>query len=346
MPLYDASVPVRYTAPLIDYIQSQRPQWRDAALDAAGIDEVMLHDANAVLTLSQFEALWSAIRRLTGRSDLGFELGSRITENMHGALGTALKRCTNNHEVLQLFARYHRLVSSSFSFQYRHQGEQTEIIYRPVIGMSAATLRDFYEIHAVSLHVQLKARLQERLPAYDVYMPMEAPAHSARYRELRPARFHFSPMPLPEVRIVLDSSILDLPLAASTATSSAPSDDLSSLQGQPHKSSQWSAWVEMMLRETDGHQPTLEELAELLNVCAHTLARYLAREGQSFRTLSTQVRHQRACAMLGSGQHSITQIAYRLGYRDAANFSHAFRTFCGQSPSAFRGTQEANSTGA
>jgi AraC-like DNA-binding protein len=94
--------------------------------------------------------------------------------------------------------------------------------------------------------------------------------------------------------------------------------------------------VTMMLREASDGVPSLTELAHTLNLSARTLDRYLAREGSSFRELSTRVRHQMACELLRGGTLNITQIAYQLGYTDAANFTRAFRRQANCSPSDYR----------
>jgi AraC-like DNA-binding protein len=93
----------------------------------------------------------------------------------------------------------------------------------------------------------------------------------------------------------------------------------------------------LVLREAEGCQPTREELAELLNVSRATLVRRLAAEGNTLRELGNRIRHQRACTLLRNSGQAISQIAYRLGYGDVANFSHAFRALCGISPSDYRG---------
>ncbi len=99
----------------------------------------------------------------------------------------------------------------------------------------------------------------------------------------------------------------------------------------------WTGWVVMMLTEAEDSQPTLEELAGLLGISARTLDRYLKKVDSSFRDLAIEVRNGRAQKLLREGQLTISQIAYRLGFTDVANFSRAFRRANGASPSDFRG---------
>jgi AraC-like DNA-binding protein len=112
--------------------------------------------------------------------------------------------------------------------------------------------------------------------------------------------------------------------------------ELDALQGDIEQSRQWSGWIRMMLRESEACQPTAEELTELLGVDTHTLARALAKQGLSFREMAKQVRYEKACELLKDPNQPITQVAYRLGYSDCANFSRAFQTVGGVSPRTYR----------
>jgi AraC-like DNA-binding protein len=166
---------------------------------------------------------------------------------------------------------------------------------------------------------------------------MPVPRHVARYRELRPVRFHFGHLPLPEVRIVMDLALLDRRLLWTDPGAGAPAEAvLGKLQHGIRRATRWSEWVAMMLREAEGTQPTLAELAELLSVSTRTLTRYLANEGLTLRGLANDVRHRRACAMLKDTRQSVAEIAWRLGYGDPTNFSHAFRAATGISPRDYR----------
>lgn len=337
MPLYEATVPARYTLPLFALLHSEQPAWLDGALAACGIDEALLGEQDAMLEIAQFDSLWREMDRHTARSDLAFQLGRRIRLDMHGPLSQAMERCATVDEMLRLSSRYSRLITPSFAMHYRRQPGYGELIWRPAAGMSAILLRAFEEIHVVSLVTQLQHMLGERLQPFDSYFSMPPPAHLELYKALRPLRPHFgSGSPLPEVRTVLGSALLDMPLAVAGGGAAQGTRELDRLQGRFGQAQAWTAWVQLMLREAEHCQPTLAQLAELLNMGIHTLARKLEREGCDYRVLSNRIRHQRACEMLAESDAGVAQIAARLGYTDTGNFSHAFRKQGGMTPSAYR----------
>jgi AraC-like DNA-binding protein len=66
-----------------------------------------------------------------------------------------------------------------------------------------------------------------------------------------------------------------------------------------------------------------------------TLKRKLAEQGTSYTELLDRQRHTRALELLRTDA-TIEQVADRLGYSDAANFTRAFRRWTGKSPRALR----------
>jgi AraC-like DNA-binding protein len=66
-----------------------------------------------------------------------------------------------------------------------------------------------------------------------------------------------------------------------------------------------------------------------------TLKRKLAEEGTSYSDLTDQVQLGRAVSLRRSVL-TVDEIADRLGYSDAANFTRAFRRWTGKSPRAYR----------
>lgn len=99
------------------------------------------------------------------------------------------------------------------------------------------------------------------------------------------------------------------------------------------------ACVERLLDSAllDG-RPSLQHLAERLQVQPRTLQRRLAARGESFESLLRRTLQRRAEQLLGAG-HSVTSTAVELGYSDTAHFSRAYRAWTGRPPSsAIRGS--------
>lgn len=337
MPLYEPVVHARYAELLLNALRPAPPGVLEAAVVEARVDQALLHRRQTTLTIAQFDSLLKAMTQYSGRSDLGFEIGLAVKLEDHPAIGLVLRQCRTLDTLLRQLVRFSRLMSPSFSLGYQRSQDHGEFTWRPAAYMSTDTLRTVEEAVAVALHCELEIMLGDRLTGCDIYLSIPAPAHRARYLKLRPTRFHFANQALPEVRLVMSTALLDLPLTQPEMQGELLDEsELRTRQRAIARVSEWAGWVSMILREAEGCQPSRRQLAELLSISEPTLGRQLAKEGLCFRELGKTIRHERAIAMLHEQRQSISQIAYRLGYRDAANFSHSFRAISGISPRAYR----------
>ena len=335
MPLFTPTLPMSYFAPLPAMADGIPGFGLDARLQPLGLERAALHDAGATLTFAAFDALVSALVA-GGRSDAGFELGKAMRLEAHGPLALPFRRCATFDAMLRLATRYSRLVSSAISVLYtrRQAGGPGELVFRPAAPMSTAALHAIVEMAAVGFYGDLCSATGPLATPFDAYLSIPAPPHRARYAALRPARYHFDTPGLPGVRIVVPAALLDLPRA--DAPPPADPANLAQLQAQFSRARPIRGWVETMLREAIDCQPTLADLAQLLDTSPRTLRRHLAQEGASLHALGKTIRHERACTLLRASDLSLGQIACQLGYTDAANFSHAFKTVQGVAPSAYR----------
>lgn len=336
MPLYEPIVPNRYLAAVLNALDAPGQQWFYGQMAQAGVDSVALADPRSVVSMATFDTLFAAAMAHSGRSDLGFEIGLKMRPGDHGPLVPLFYRCTSLEQVFQTVSRYFRLITPIFAQHYKRMEDHGEYVIRPAAPMSAATLNGLMELYAASIHHYVQAATGVPQAAYDVHMSMATPPHAQRYRELRPARYHFRSGNLPQILVRIPLDLLQAPLRWQTGAIAHVDHDLDRLQRHIGRARQWSDWIRLMLDQAEGCQPTIDDFAVLLNVSARTLSRTLAEEGMSLRDMSKQVRHQRACAMLADPDQSISQIAYRLGYTDVANFSHAFSAMAGMSPRAYR----------
>ena len=82
--------------------------------------------------------------------------------------------------------------------------------------------------------------------------------------------------------------------------------------------------------------PTVEVAAEMARTSVRTLQRGLAESALSYENIVDRVRFDLALTMMNDPRTKLSEIAFQLGYSDAANFTRAFRRWTGTTPSAFR----------
>ena len=95
--------------------------------------------------------------------------------------------------------------------------------------------------------------------------------------------------------------------------------------------------VMRVLREMiELERPTASCVAAALSMNLRTMQRHLAVWDLTFEQLLDEYRLRRAMKYLNEGEHTITDIAFRLGYSDSAHFTRAFRRWVGASPRQVR----------
>lgn len=332
-------VPARYVALLVQLLEEQGTDCTQA-LAQAGISRASLRHIDAQLPAEQ---IISATRLLTevsgGQRDLGFRIGAMMGPGQLGELGLAMLNCTTVKDGLDLCARYYVLVTPSFSLRTRLVGSLYELSWQPIQAVPYDVMVMAYDLTLMNFHTQLHSLLREDMPGYDAYLFSPAPADPHRYNVLKPARCHFGQGGLPTLRILIDAEVLTrTPMPMSHAHNLAEARqrlELKLLHHLQQDQRDWKAWITMMLQEAQGHQPTQDELAAIVNLSASTLARHLATQGTSFRDLANEIRHERACQWLREGRLRVADVANLLGYTHPANFIRAFKARAGVSPTQY-----------
>lgn len=82
--------------------------------------------------------------------------------------------------------------------------------------------------------------------------------------------------------------------------------------------------------------PTLEDMAQRLNLSVRTLHRRLSAAQVSYQQLVDDARKARAAHLLGAGRQGIDAIAAELGFCNPASFVRAYRRWYGMTPGASR----------
>jgi AraC-like DNA-binding protein len=82
--------------------------------------------------------------------------------------------------------------------------------------------------------------------------------------------------------------------------------------------------------------PPLAQVAAAVGCTPRTLQRRLREAGTDFKALVDDTRHRLAMRHLRQRRHTLTDIAYLLGYSEVSAFNRAFRRWTGSTPSSYR----------
>lgn len=329
-------VPTRYFALMLGFLAAQGVD-TTRLLSMAQLEASRFEAIDGMLLPKEVEALIVAACHVTGRTDLGFEVGRMIKLNSHDLLGYGMLSCLHLDHLLRFTSRYYHLINELFTMRYRRWPEGGEAVFTPVVAMPMQTMHFLMEAIAVSVVSQFRMLFGPDAVPYDIRIGMPPPPHHARYATLDPVRFFFDEGSMPSVTLVFDRAALDRPLPmASPQVVEQVEERLQTLQRRPVPDTGWGEYITMLLRETQGQQVTLDDIAQRMNISARTIDRNLKKEHLQFRELSQQVRFERARELLVQGGATVSKVAEQLGFSDTANFTRAFRRHCGVTPSEFQ----------
>jgi AraC-like DNA-binding protein len=85
----------------------------------------------------------------------------------------------------------------------------------------------------------------------------------------------------------------------------------------------------------EGH-PSLKRVAKKIAMSPRTLQRQLKEQGMDFKKLVADTRRRFALSYLGNRSHTLTEIAFLLGYSEVSAFNRAFKHWTGSTPLAHR----------
>lgn len=94
--------------------------------------------------------------------------------------------------------------------------------------------------------------------------------------------------------------------------------------------------VRHLLRSRIGVDCSIDVMAQHFFISSRTFTRRLAQENTNYRQLQDEIRMELAQCYLNTEGMRVSEVAQRLGYRNASNFIKAFKRWTGMTPHRFR----------
>jgi AraC-like DNA-binding protein len=303
----------------------------DQLLGELGLSREGLSEPTARLPIATLERLIQRACELTGEPGLGFHLGLKMRISAYGYVGFAAMTAENLRGALELACRFAPTHTSALDLRLERDEGLSSLVIDEVYRLGAA--REALIIALVVGLWRIGCSITGRELDGRVDFAFPKPDYFERFANLAPGRVLFS---MPEHRLVFDSHLLELSLVQSdpAALRLAREQCEHELDALRQRGGLIARVQSLLLRREGGHR-SLEEIAEQSHTSVRTLERKLCQQGTSYSQLREQARRSAALELLGS-ESSIEDIAARLGYSDAANFTRAFRRWTGQTPRAYR----------
>jgi AraC-like DNA-binding protein len=320
---------------LVDAGQARGIALRDL-LSGTALSTDDLADGNNIIEASQELAIARNLVRFAGdQPGLGIEAVRHYTIGSVGILGFAILASPTMRDAIGVCGRYLVLTSAYFGFSIETGGDEVRIIFDD--SEIPEDVRDFLverDLAAIAqiLPLLFGTDLPEELARVELRMSRERAAALANLLPMPNRRFSMS-----RNVVAVPSALMDLPLPqADPLTAQMCERQCADLLDRRRRRHGTAAVIRTRLLKNPADPPSMRTVADELRLDPRTLRRRLDSEGTSFRGLVAEIRETLAIELLSNTGLSVEEVAVRLGYADAASFTHAFTRWRGKPPSRYR----------
>lgn len=306
-------------------------------LKGSGIKAEQLTDASADIHEEQeLKVLENLSQLKTDAFQVGMELGSRYQLTSYGLWGYALLASPSLRKAVDLGLRYLDLTYAFCHIELQQSADKARIVFTPKCSQSLADLVVYRDMWAMM--VIPRDLFATGLPIFSLNFMATQPTTVTD-----DALNHLCQQINAEIRfnqaansVEFDQQYLDLPLPrGNEMTVKMCEQQCQAILDEKQRLAGLAQVIRsIMLKQ--GMQVSMAFVASELALTTRTLHRQLKDEGTSWRQLRDEVRFTMAQQWLATGNIQLDEIAERLGFSDAANFSHAFKRWQGVSPSRYR----------
>jgi AraC-like DNA-binding protein len=301
-------------------------------MEEAGINPLVLTDPEARVTVKKMTTLWRLAIAETGDEALGLRASFHLANSSLYALDTLVDAAPNLEQGWQYLLNFYQVLSNGIHMSLLAVSEDDFEIHIQTLAGEAPEGVD----GCIACIVKgLLGSMRDKIAVSWIEMSRKEPTDPAEFERILGCDVRFS-QPITRIRFRSLVPINEPSMHANPQLESALQAVLSDyLQRMDKAQLVAQTRREIMTQMTHG-EPTLELVADKLSMSGRTLQRKLVAEGSGYRPLVDEVRQTIAKQLVATTELSFTDIAFRLGFRDASNFSRVFRRWMGVSPSEYR----------
>ena len=306
----------------------------DAVLHSVGLDRAAVADRHAFFPSAAFTLALEEAARVTGDDCFGLHFGERYNPKDFGALVYVVLNSPTIGAALENIARYLRIYNEAAIVSFVPRDRHAYLHY----GLRGVPLqrRRQHEEYALTVGIGII-----RMMAGSDWRPVEVQfEHETPARTNEHARVFGAPVLFgcDGNVIVIEREFCDRQVPAADRRLYPILEDY--LQRQLENRPTENRFV-LSVRTAIGNamkdgEPKVTDVAAAIGVSVRTLQRRLGESGVDYRALVDDIRQDLALRYLKDRRHTLSDVAYLLGYSEISAFSRAFRRWTGSTPSDYR----------
>ncbi|WP_148863686.1 AraC family transcriptional regulator [Marinobacter fonticola] len=320
-------VSVRYGRRFLRFMEA-RGIGRQALVEGSGIDQSILDNPEAFLSMNQVIQILRQANSLLRDETAGFEFGQQLDFPAHGLLGFALLGQEDPRKLVSMIVQYLRVCLPIMDMELSSTGEDVRIRLRD--SWELGDLRPFMaKIYMGSIH----ALASQACGQFRFEFDFSSDIGLERWHRLtRGAEVVFD---APATQVVMPLSgrpVRDKKLGLAYFLAKARSRE----EMQPESPGEIVARVRDIVMHHPGPGGSLDCAARELGMSARSLRHHLASAGTTFREIRNGIRRIYATRYLTETTVALEVIAEKMGFSDQASFTRAYRSWTGHTPGEIR----------
>lgn len=337
---------------------------RESILLGTGIDDARLENTNETLSPEQELRFYSNLLRISDNPNVLLEAGFKLKLATYGIWGLALISSPTVRKAIELGIQFVDFTYTYNTIIFFEEDDTAGIRITKAQELNELE-RPMIERDISAVYVLLQHLIQQDQPVEEICLSwpsdrQQDPDHHSNsansssnsnsnqeyYQALFGCPVRFDECAT-ELRFSKDCLDLELPqhnalalqlcmnqleqTRSSLDTEGHSTDDSEGSDLNSSKKST-SESVRYYLSSTPLYRASMESCAQAMNMSSRNLRRKLEKECTSYQSILDEFRYALSDKYLSDTDMTLNDIAERLGYSDAANFSHAYKRWSGFAP--------------
>jgi AraC-like DNA-binding protein len=306
------------------------------ALAGIHISEAQLVSPAVRVSANQVIDAYRNAVRLSRNPHFAYLTGLRFHVSTYGMYGFAMLSSTDFRRAMTFAVQYHQLAAPLVDVQFREQDNFASWTMTPFpFPQVDAPLYKFIVELQAGVHVSLHRDLMgPSFGASALHFTFGRPRGAERDVEVFGCPVLYGQ---PEDKLFFDANWLN---GTANLGNEVTYSELLQLCDKLLNELKLNTGIAGKVRQISlsglGQPTSFERVAERLKMSPRTLRRRLEQEGTSFRELIDELRSHAAIKYVRDTDLTIEDVAYALGFSDAAAFRHAFRRWTKSAPNEYR----------